>query len=252
MSCCSPHKKKDDHHHDHNHGGGCCSAPKKEHSHEHQHGGGCCSAPKKEHSHDHGHGGGCCSTSSKQKATSINRHMTIEEILGMFPFKAQKLSQEITNAGLHCVGCHAATWETLEVGMKTHGKTDAQIDHLVDRLNALLNEKIDATTISITPRGAEKFMEFAAEDSKQGYAIRFGEEMAGCSGFEYTLDFSEKAEADDEVYVSNGLEIHVKKALLPRLLGCEIDYVDGIRGSGFKITNPNAQSSCGCGSSHGY
>jgi iron-sulfur cluster assembly protein len=183
---------------------------------------------------------------------TIHRQMTIEEILGMFPNKAQKLSQEITNAGLHCVGCHAATWETLEVGMKSHGKTDAQIDHLVERLNALLAEKVEADTISITPRGAAKFLEILAEEGKQGWGMRFSEEMAGCNGFEYVLDFSEKAEADDEIFVSQGVEIHIKKGMVPRLLGSEIDFVDGLRGSGFKISNPNVRSSCGCGSSHGY
>lgn len=191
-------------------------------------------------------------TTTPPQEVVINRQMTIEDILGMFPNKAQKLSQEITNAGLHCVGCHAATWETLEMGMKTHGKTDEQIDTLVERLNALLAEKIDTSTISITSRGAQKFMEILTEDGKQGWGMRLDEEMAGCNGFEYVLDFSEKATADDETFLSNGIEIHVKKALLGRLLGCEIDYVEGLRGAGFKISNPNARSSCGCGSSHGY
>jgi iron-sulfur cluster assembly accessory protein len=178
--------------------------------------------------------------------------MTIEDILGMFPYKAQKLSQEITNAGLHCVGCHAAVWETLEAGMMTHGKTDAQIDELVRRLNALLQEPVDQSSIQITPRGASKFLEILTEENKQGWGMRFAEEMAGCNGFEYVLDFSEKADQDDEVFTSNGIEIHVKKAMVPRLLGSEIDFVDGLRGSGFKISNPNVRSSCGCGTSHNY
>jgi iron-sulfur cluster assembly accessory protein len=210
----------------------------------------CCSnTNKKKEEEQHG---GCCAPSQKTMKTSITRDMTIEEILGMFPFKAQKLSQEITNAGLHCVGCHAATWETLEAGMLSHGKTEAQIDELVRRLNTLLQEPVDKETIGITPRGAAKFLEILADEGKQGWGMRFSEEMAGCSGFEYVLDFSEKADADDHIFTSNDIEIHVKKALVPRLLGSEIDYVDGLRGAGFKISNPNASSSCGCGSSHGY
>lgn len=256
MSCCSkPHKEpQKDHNHGHNHGGGCCSSPSKqqESRNDHHHGGGCCSSSAKKQESRDDHQGGCCSTAKKEQPKNINRQMTIEEILGMFPFKAQKLSQEITNAGLHCVGCHAATWETLEAGMMTHGKTNEQIDELVRRLNALLNEPIDTNTITITSRGAAKFLEIAAEDNKQGWAMRFSEEMAGCNGFEYVLDFSEKADKDDAIFTSSGVEIHVKKAMLPRLLGSEIDFVDGLRGSGFKISNPNARSSCGCGSSHGY
>lgn len=197
----------------------------------------------------------CCSAPSTKKEKEkreIHRHMTIDEILGMFPAKAQKLSQEITNAGLHCIGCHSASVETLEAGMKGHGKTDKEIDALVHRLNHLLEEKIDLSTINLTSKAASKFLEILAEEGKQGWGLRFGEEMAGCSGFQYVLDFSEKAENDDAIFVSQGIEIHIKKALLSRLLGSEIDFVDGLRGSGFKVTNPNVRSACGCASSHGY
>lgn len=255
MSCCSkPHKEEPKH--SHSHSGGCCS-PKPETKQSQS--SGCCSSkeehPSHHHSHsDHQHGGGCCSAPSqkKQQATKIDRQMTIEEILGMFPHKAQKLSQEITNAGLHCIGCHAAVWETLEGGMLGHGKTQPQIDELVRRLNALLEEAVDVSSISITRRAADKFLEILSEEGKQGWGMRFAEEMAGCNGFEYVLDFSEKADKEDQIFTSNGIEIHVKKAMVPRLLGSEIDYVEGLRGSGFKVSNPNVRSSCGCGTSHNY
>ncbi|MCB1149561.1 MAG: iron-sulfur cluster assembly accessory protein, partial [Chlamydiia bacterium] len=182
----------------------------------------------------------------------IHRGMTIDSILAMFPHKAQKLSQEITNAGLHCIGCHAATWETLEAGMYGHGKSDADIDKLLGRLNTLLEEQVDQTTITITPRAAKKFLTILEEEGKQGWGMRFAEKMSGCNGFEYVLDYSEKAGDSDETFVSQGIEIHVEKSMRMRLLGSEIDYVDGLQGSGFKITNPNVRSSCGCGTSHGY
>lgn len=183
----------------------------------------------------------------------IHRSMTIDQILSMFPHKAQKLSQEITNAGLHCIGCHAATWETLEAGMYGHGLKDEDIDRLVQRLNALLAEKEeDPDTITITPKAAEKFLNILQEEGKQGWSLRFGDHMSGCSGFEYVLDYSEKAGADDSIFESQGIQIHVNKNSLKRLLGSVIDYVDGLRGSGFKITNPHVRSSCGCGSSHNY
>ncbi|BBI16979.1 putative iron-sulfur cluster insertion protein ErpA [Neochlamydia sp. TUME1] len=191
-------------------------------------------------------------STQNQENTIIHRQMTIEQILSLFPFKAQKLAQEITRAGLHCVGCHAATWETLEAGMLGHGMNEDQINTLVERLNNLLQEEADLSTITITERAAKKYLEILAEEGKPGWGIRFEEKMAGCSGFEYVLDFSEKAAEDDETFVSHAIEIHVKKAIVPRLLGSEIDYVDGLQGAGFKISNPNARSSCGCGSSHNY
>lgn len=190
---------------------------------------------------------------SEQTKKTIHPQMTIEEILSLFPHKAQKLSQEITNAGLHCVGCHAATWETLEAGMLGHGMAERQINHLVTRLNDLLNEKdSDPTTIEVTPRAAKKFKEILEEEGKPGYHLRFAEKMAGCSGFEYMLDYSEKALHDDAVFESSGIQVHINKAMVPRLLGSIIDYVDGLKGAGFKITNPNVRSACGCGTSHNY
>lgn len=191
-------------------------------------------------------------TNQSTNATKIHRQMTIEQILSMFPYKAQKLSQEITNAGLHCVGCHAATWETLEAGMYGHGMNDEMIDRLVNRLNALLDEKVDHTTITITPRAAKKYLEILEEEGKQGWGLRFAERMAGCNGFEYSLDYSEKAKEDDTVFESVGIQIHINNGMVGRLLGSEIDFVDGLQGSGFKISNPNVRSSCGCGTSHGY
>lgn len=250
MPCCSkPHYKEEEEPAHSQKGSSCCSQPKKEQSYSSS----CCSAPPS-HEEEESSGSSCCAAPKKQKekATKITRQMTIEDILGMFPYKAQKLSQEITNAGLHCVGCHAAVWETLEGGMLTHGKTDEQIDELVRRLNALLDEPVDISSIQVTPRAASKFLEILAEEKKQGWGMRFSEEMAGCNGFEYVLDFSEKSDEEDQVFTSNGIEVHVKKGMVPRLLGSEIDFVDGLRGSGFKISNPNVQSSCGCGTSHNY
>jgi len=182
----------------------------------------------------------------------IHQQMTIESILAMFPHKAQRLAQELNNTGLHCVGCHAATWETLEQGMYGHGKNDKEIDDLVTRLNALLEEKVDCSTITITPRAAQKYLLILESEGKQGWGIRFDEKMSGCNGFEYILDYSEKPKDDDVVYQSQGIEIHLKQSMVDRLLGSEIDYIDGLQGAGFKISNPNVKSSCSCGSSHGY
>ena len=192
-------------------------------------------------------------TKSAPEGKTIHRQMTIEQILSLFPTKAQRLKQEITNAGLHCVGCHAATWETLEVGMYSHGKKDEEIDHLLGKLNTLLNEKDESQpdTITLTKKAAAKFASIAADEGKIGWGIRFGDRMAGCNGFEYVLDFSEKADADDEIFESHGTQIHVKKDIVGRLLGCVIDYVDGMT-SGFKITNSRVKSTCGCGTSHNY
>lgn len=182
----------------------------------------------------------------------ITLDMTIADIFTNFPQKSQRLAQAMTNAGLHCTSCSAATWETLEAGMLGHGMAKDKMDKLVSELNTILKEEIAEDKITITPKAAEKFRLFAKEDGHEGCALRFGDTAGGCGGFQYILDFSDKAEEDDAIYESEGIEIHMKKGMVGRLLGCVIDYVDGLQGAGFKISNPNVKSSCGCGSSQGY
>jgi iron-sulfur cluster assembly accessory protein len=182
----------------------------------------------------------------------ITRDMTIEDIFKRFPNKSQKLAQEITNAGLHCVGCSASTYETVEAGMYGHGMSDSEIDGLVGRLNGILEEKEDLSTITITERAAKKYNQILEEEGKAGWGLRFGEKAAGCSGFEFFLDFSEKPKVGDMILESSGIQIHMHHKLVDRLMGSVIDYVDGLHGAGFKITNPHVKSSCGCGTSHGY
>jgi iron-sulfur cluster assembly accessory protein len=182
----------------------------------------------------------------------IHRNMTIEEIFKSFPNKGQKLAQEMTNAGLHCVGCSASTWETVEAGMYGHGMTDESIDDLLGKLNRILDEKEDLSTITITEKAAKKYLDILKEEGKVGWGLRFGEKAAGCSGFEYFLDFSEKPKVGDLILESNGIQIHIHHKSVERLMGSMIDYVDGLNGAGFKVSNPNVKSSCGCGTSHGY
>lgn len=182
----------------------------------------------------------------------ITKEMTIEDILHSFPGKSQKMVQEMSKEGLQCAGCCAASWETLEAGMLGHGKSEKEIEDLLKRLNAIAEENIDDTTVSLTEKAASKFKEIAAGQGKPTISLRFGDRPAGCSGFEYVLEFSESPTEEDEIFHSQGIEIHINKKQLPRLLGCMIDFADGLNESGFKIINPNAKSSCGCGSSHGY
>lgn len=184
--------------------------------------------------------------------SSISKEMTIDEMFETFPHKAQHLGQELKNAGLNCVGCHAATWETLEMGMLSHGFNDTQIDAMIEKLNIILKKKSDKTTITMTKSAADKYRELLAKDGKTGYGIRLGDKPAGCSGFEYVLDFSEKATENDTIFHSEGFEIHVDKNVIDRMMGCEIDYVDGLNGAGFKISNPNVTHSCHCGRSQSY
>ncbi len=185
--------------------------------------------------------------------SEITREWTIGSIFEKYPEKSQKLAQELTNAGLHCVGCNAAVWETLEAGMLGHGFSDEEIDDLVVRLNAILAEKVDLQSITVTEKAAHKFKQIAKAEGKEGAGLLFSDKPGGCGGFEYELDFVlGKVDGDYAAFQSNGVDIYVSRKALSRLIGSQIDYLDGLKGSGFKISNPNVKHSCSCGQSQGY
>ncbi len=71
----------------------------------------------------------------------------------------------------------------------------------------------------------------------------------GCSGFQYSLSFDTTARPDDTVLDQQGVRLYVDSVSLPYLRGMTIDYVTGLHGAGFKFLNPNANRTCGCGSS---
>ena len=83
---------------------------------------------------------------------------------------------------------------------------------------------------------------------EQGQYLRIGVKGGGCSGMTYVLGF-DKREADDELYDIDGVEVIMKNSHGIYLFGMEVNYEDGLNARGFVFKNPNATSSCGCGSS---
>jgi iron-sulfur cluster assembly accessory protein len=136
--------------------------------------------------------------------------------------------------------------------MLGHGFEDHDVESLLAKLNGILSEKEDLETISMSERAVEKFKEILEGDGRGQTALRFGIRAGGCSGYEYTLDYSDEASKEDVVFTSFGQDIHVHSSMVEKLLGSSIDYVEGLHGAGFKISNPNAKSSCGCGKSQNY
>lgn len=78
--------------------------------------------------------------------------------------------------------------------------------------------------------------------------LRVGVKGGGCSGFSYVLGF-DQAQDDDIRFSTGGLEVLMNKAHALYLIGIQIDWVDGLENRGFTFTNPNAKSTCGCGTS---
>jgi iron-sulfur cluster assembly accessory protein len=105
--------------------------------------------------------------------------------------------------------------------------------------------------INVTPAAATKINELLAEENKVNAGLRVFVQGGGCSGFQYGLmiDEGEGDASTDAVIESNGVRLLVDPISARYLTGAEVDFVDNITGGGFTIKNPNAKSTCGCGSS---
>ena len=102
--------------------------------------------------------------------------------------------------------------------------------------------------VSLTPAAAVKISALMAEETDVS-VLRVAIEGGGCSGFQYGLGFDRGAVEGDHEYESEGVRVVVDPFSAPYLRGASVDYLETIQESGFKIDNPNAVSSCGCGSS---
>lgn len=103
--------------------------------------------------------------------------------------------------------------------------------------------------ITVTPKAAEKIKEFMAEESEHPEYLRVYVQGGGCSGLSYGMGFEKKAEEDDMVIEESGIKLLVDGYSIDHLKGANVDYIESLMGSGFKINNPNVTKSCSCGSS---
>ena len=107
----------------------------------------------------------------------------------------------------------------------------------------------DDQLVSLTEAAAHKVVELRAREGKTDAALRLFVKSGGCSGFSYGLAFDDRIADDDRVEDHAGVPVVIDAFSAQYVGGAEIDYVDSLMGSGFAINNPNAVSSCACGSS---
>lgn len=100
-----------------------------------------------------------------------------------------------------------------------------------------------------TDSAANKVKELIQEEGNPDLKLRVFVTGGGCSGFQYGFTFDEVSNEDDTVMQKNGVTLLIDPMSFQYLVGAEIDYSEGLQGSQFVIKNPNATSTCGCGSS---
>ena len=108
---------------------------------------------------------------------------------------------------------------------------------------------IDSTTLVFTSAAAGKVAKLIEEEGNPNLMLRVYIQGGGCSGFQYGFTFDESVNDGDEQIETDGVRLLVDPMSMQYLMGAEIDYTEGLQGAQFVIRNPNASTTCGCGSS---
>lgn len=106
-----------------------------------------------------------------------------------------------------------------------------------------------AETISFSENATSKVRELILEEGNPNLHLRISVSGGGCSGLQYGFAFEEAAAGDDLLLEQRGVRVLVDPVSLQYLTGAEVDFQDGLEGARFVIRNPNASTTCGCGSS---
>ncbi len=102
--------------------------------------------------------------------------------------------------------------------------------------------------ITLTEKAEQKILELMKEE-QDTVGLRIYVRGGGCHGYQYGMAFESKLSDDDTVIEKGGVKVILDSQSAPLLNGAEVDYVDSLQGSGFSIKNPQAKTTCGCGSS---
>ena len=111
------------------------------------------------------------------------------------------------------------------------------------------NEEIINESIILTSDAAKRVSAILSGEDKKGYFLRVSVSNGGCSGMSYNLTFDNKEEEFDKIFESKGIKIICDLKSWFYVRGTEIDFSDDLLSGGFKLNNPNANKTCGCGTS---
>ena len=110
----------------------------------------------------------------------------------------------------------------------------------------------DQPIVKLSAAAVEKVKSMMTKESKENFGLRVGVTTGGCAGMSYDLRLQKDSYENDIILEQDGLKIFINPQIQSFIKGTQIDFKDTLKESGFQYKNPNAQSSCGCGTSFNY
>ena len=123
------------------------------------------------------------------------------------------------------------------------------MDHEMHHEEEITLSAPEGTALMLTDVAVEKVKEVMTRDGVKDGGLRIAIVGGGCSGFQYNLSLDASAREDDIIIEQGGVRLFLAPISQQYVYGTVIDYVNGLHGAGFKLVNPNANRTCGCGSS---
>ena len=114
-----------------------------------------------------------------------------------------------------------------------------------------MEQQTKEVIVSLTEKAANKVKLLLEKENKQGYGLRVGVVPGGCSSYMYDIGLEKAPKENDTVLEEKGVKIFINPESISFMKGSVVDYIESLQNSGFKIENPNAKRSCGCGHSVG-
>ena len=119
----------------------------------------------------------------------------------------------------------------------------------LEGVKGVSGEVAELQELTVSDSAVRKIRSLIEAEEKPGLMLRLSVNGGGCSGFQYEFSFDDASNGDDRHFGRDGVTVLVDEVSLDFLKGSELDYVEEMIGSSFQVKNPNASSSCGCGTS---
>ena|SRR3989344_2816062 len=179
----------------------------------------------------------------------VTKDMTMGDIVQKYPAAIEVM---LSN-GLHCIGCHVSYWETLEQGTLGHGMSEEQMNKMIDDINKTISESISNTEqgkqLILTKKATDKLKSLISTQKNNIKGLKITVSPGGCAGYHYDFELTSSKEDKETIIETEGVKVFIDQESLDMIKGSTIDYVEALQGAGFKVSNPSATSTCGCGQS---